>query len=79
MAVKKPPQGLGEGMNDGALPSEGMKPGLVACVSSQDKVLLWRHFSILGSIMLLGSLCDIVVVFFFFLESILVMRSFAVL
>lgn len=78
MAVKKPPQGLGGGMNDGALPSEGTKPSLVACVSSQDKVLLWRHFSILGSILLLRSLCDRFV-FFFFLESILVMRSFAVL
>lgn len=77
MAVKKPPQGLGEGMNDEATPSEGPKPGLVACVSSQDKVLLWRYFSILGSILLLGSLCDMFV--FVFLESILVMRSFAVL
>lgn len=68
MAVKKAPQGLGEGMNDEALPLEGTKPGLVACVSSQDNVLLWRQFGILGSILLLRLLCDM-----------LVMRSFAVL
>lgn len=64
MTVKKPPQGLGEGMNDEALPLEEMKPGLVAYVGSQDKMLQWRHFSILGSILLLRSLCDMFGFFF---------------